>query len=187
MIGQFKKVNLFGADYYVDTLMPKGNTIAAEVFDIAGDHGTAVHDAIKFDLTCGVIEEGMHPDVLEALNQFRAWKEEYVDEIFIIEKPLYSVRHGYAGTPDLYCRLKRKYGGKMAVVDFKTGAHGFSGPQTAAYEPLVREETGYRGKIDRFVLLLPKNGTKYKFKPETGSDDFNFFKSRLFQYNFIGR
>lgn len=185
VLGQFKETTFYGEKYYIDTY--KGTIVEPERFDLGSDHGTAVHKSIYYDLTCGVDEGTLPPDVLAALEQCREWAKEYVDEIIFVEKPLYSVKHGYAGTADLYCRLKRKYGGKMAIVDFKTGGHDLSGPQTAAYEQMVREDTGYRGTIDRFVLELPKSGDKYRLIQKTGRDDFMFFKSRLFQYNYLRR
>lgn len=182
IIGQYKKVNVYGQYYYVDTF--KGGVISVEKFEAGADHGKAVHEAIKFDLTCGVDEDSLHPVILGSLNQFRIWKDENVSEIILVEEPLYSVRYGYAGTPDLVCRMKKKK--NLALPDIKTGLHAMSGPQTAAYEQLFREKDRYKGYIDRFTLELPKSGDSHRLIIETNKNDFNFFRSRLFDYNFLG-
>lgn len=170
-------------DIYVDTFT--GSCIAGAVFREAGDHGTAVHKAIQLDLTCGVDEESLHPDIGNALNQFREWKDEYVKEIISVEEMAYSLKYGYAGTWDLVLELKRKYGGKRSITDIKTGAHDLSGPQTAAYENNYKEKHKYRGSMLRHVLELPKSGDKFKFLPDTNRGDFRFFLNKLAIYNFM--
>lgn len=186
LIGQFVKSNIYGAEYYVDVFT--GNAIATEVFDQAADHGTAVHKAVKYELEGGVNKEALPWDVLASLNQYLAWEEEHVKETISVEEAAYSEKYGYAGTWDIVCVLKAKYGGRRAIVDIKTGLHTYSGPQTAGYEQLYRENSKYRGKMDRFVLKLPKDGSGPKFIQEKNSfyHDFSFIKSRLHDYNFVG-
>lgn len=183
IIREWLDVELSGVAYKVNAF--DGKAVAASLFQGAADHGTAVHDAIKYYLTCGVDMEALHEDIRKALDMFIAWFDEYVDEVISVEKPLYSQIYHYAGTADLICKLKRKYGGKRAVVDFKTGAFGLAGPQLAAYENLHREDSGYKGLIERYVLKLPKTGDSCKFTKEEGRQDWAFFKTRLFTYNFM--
>lgn len=186
ILGEYVKSNIYGTEYYVNTFT--GSAVDAEKFRVAADHGNAVHLAIKYLLTDGLDMESLDPSILAAVNQFEAWREEYVKEIILVEEPLYSQRYGYAGTPDLVCELRPKYEriyrARICLTDFKTGAHGLSGPQTAAYETLYKEHSRYKGKILRTVLELPKDGGDYKFLTEAGRHDFNMFKSCLFRHNF---
>lgn len=183
ILGAFVLSNVYGSEYYIDTFT--GNAIAREVFDIAGDHGSAVHLAVKYLLTEGLDMESLDPSILAAVNQFQLWQEEYVEEILVVEEPMYSLKYGYAGTADIICILKRKYGGKRAVVDIKTGGHDLSGPQLASYEQLYREDSKYRGDMVRYALELPKSGDKCKFLPKANRGDFKFFLNKLAIYNFM--
>ncbi|MCK5605995.1 hypothetical protein KAR91_29120 [Candidatus Pacearchaeota archaeon] len=186
ILGEYVKSNVYGTEYYVNTF--NGSAVDAEKFRVAADHGNAVHLAIKYLLTDGLDMESLDPSILAAVNQFEAWRDEYVKEIVLVEEPLYSQRYGYAGTPDFVCELRPKYErifrAKICLTDFKTGAHGLAGPQTAAYETLYKEQSKYRGRILRAVLKLPKDGSDYKFLTETGRQDFNMFKACLFRHNF---
>ncbi len=62
-----------------------------------------------------------------------------------------------------------------------------AGPQLSAYEQLVKEADNIRGKIDRYVLTLPKDGRgSFTLLPNTNkSQDWAFFKARLYQYRFL--
>lgn len=177
-IGEFVYCEQY--DTYVHTFT--GTSISGNVFSIAGDHGRAVHDAVKYDLTCGVVYEDLHDDIRDALDQYRLWKDEYVREVISVEEMAYSQKYGYCGTWDQVVELKKKYGGKRCLVDIKTGAHGMSGPQTAAYENLYKEKSKYRGKILRAVIELPKTGDSFKFIPKTERHDWNTFKACLVRY-----
>lgn len=185
-IGEFKMCNIYGTEYYINTFT--GSAVDAEKFRVAADHGNAVHLAIKYLLTDGLDMESLDPSILAAVNQFEAWRAEYVKDIILIEEPLYSTRFGYAGTPDFIFKLRPKYErifrAKICLTDFKTGAHGMAGPQTSAYEQLYKERSKYKGRILRAVLKLPKDGGDYKFLPEDGRQDFNMFKACLFRHNF---
>lgn len=186
ILGEYVKSNVYGTEYYVNTFT--GSAVDAEKFRVAADHGNAVHLAIKYLLTDGLDMESLDPSILATVNQFEAWRDEYVKEIILVEEPLYSTRFGYAGTLDFIFEFKPKYEriyrAKICLTDFKTGAHGLSGPQTAAYEQLYKEHSKYRGKILRAVLKLPKDGSDYKFIREEERQDFNMFKSCLFRHNF---
>ena len=183
ILREWLDVEISGTAYKVNAFT--GKAVLAQMFKDAADHGNAVHNAIAYYLTCGIDMEALHEDVHRALNMFIEWFDEHVDEVIEVEKPLYSKAYHYAGTADLIRKPKRKYGGKRAVIDYKTGAFGLAGPQLAAYETQHREDSGYKGKIERYVLKLPKVGDKYKFTKEEGRQDWAFFRNRLFTFNFI--
>lgn len=185
VIGEWVLTTIYKVDYYVNTFT--GNSVPAALFKTGADHGSAVHLAIKYFLADELDLDALDKDILAAVNQFQLWQDEYIDEVYFVEKPMYSKNYRCAGTPDFGCRLKRKYGGSRALIDFKTGAHGLSGPQTAIYDDMWREESKYRGKSERYVLELPKSGDSYKFKAEKGKarDDLKFFLNKLAVYNYL--
>ena len=161
ILNEWSKVKIDGFDYYVHTSKKNKDgispTIPAHIFEAAGDHGRAVHDIFRLVLLgAGVNTDVLHPDLLPALKEAERFKAEDVEEIIILEEPLYSEKHDYAGTPDFYGKLRRVK--RPALLDFKSGALGLIGPQTSGYEQLVREKTGYRGIIDRYCLHIPKMG-----------------------------
>jgi hypothetical protein len=59
-----------------------------------------------------------------------------------------------------------------------------AGPQLAAYEKLDQED-GARKPRKRAVLYLPKDGGQWKWVPMEGRQDWTFFETRLFQYNYL--
>ena len=186
IIGEWVESVIYKSEYYINTFT--GKAVPKEMFTTGADHGTAVHLAVKYLLTGdGLDMESLDSSILAAVNQFQLWKDEYVEEIHVVEEAMYSLKYGYAGTPDVGCTLKRKYGGRRATVDIKTGAHDLSGPQLAAYEQLYKENHKYRAGMSRHVLELPKSGDSFKFIPDTGKDDFRFFLNRLGSYNFMIR
>ena len=184
-LNEWVLTTIYKVDYYINTFT--GNAVAKEMFTVGADHGSAVHLAIAYYIADELDEDHLDPAILAAVNQFKLWKDEHVDEILMVEEPMYSLRYRYAGTSDIICILKRKYGGRRIVTDIKTGAHDLSGPQMSAYENLYREKSKYRGAMDRYVLELPKSGDSYKFKAEKGrgADDFKFFLNKLAVYNFM--
>lgn len=172
----------FGRTFYINSV--DGTTVDAETFEDAQDFGTAIHCACKILLTGDLAWNVLDQALVASLREFEKWIEDYRIKPILVEHPLYSAVHRYAGTPDLICESGAFKG--TLLIDFKTGIKSpFTGPQTAAYEMLYREFSGYRGQIRRFELTLPKDGGPYKMQPLTGINDNAFFLSKLFQYNFL--
>ncbi|HUS88024.1 MAG TPA: PD-(D/E)XK nuclease family protein [Desulfosporosinus sp.] len=89
-----------------------------------------------------------------------------------IELAVYSKLHGYAGTVDRVGLIKDK----LSIVDLKTSATLdmlYMGPQTAAYEILYREWSGYKKTMPRYILQLKPDG--YKLVPCKDKEDTNIF------------
>lgn len=175
--------------YYINTFT--GAVVKKEVFEAGGDHGTAIHKACRLILKYGhgILDwEALDISLLHQLEQFKKWLEDFFPEIVFIEEPMYSKKFGYAGTPDIIAemRAKRTVSAKRipAVIDIKTGAFDMAGPQISGYEQLYKETFKYRGTVLRYVLHLPKTGP-YKFIPMTNKADWDFFRSRLFQYQYL--
>lgn len=165
--------------YYVNIL--SGATISAETFRYAGERGTAVHSGVKL-----VLEGTLDWDVLDTilvkpLRQFEAWKKKYNIHIgvdTICEVAMMSERYQYAGTPDIITPIK----GVISVIDIKTGAWGQAAAQLAAYEQLYREHTGYKGKINHYVLDLSGENN---FTQVRDAGAWGFFLNCLGKYKYL--
>lgn len=169
--------------FYMNTLT--GARVTQEMFDLGADHGTAVHIACSILMGgSDLVWEDLALELINPIEQFQKWMDEWRPEPISMEESLYSKKYGYAGTPDLVANIPYRTTGLVAVVDYKTGAYSMAGPQVAAYEQLYRETSKYRKVIKRYVLQLPKTGP-YQFKPLTDKRDWDFFRSRLFQYNYL--
>lgn len=175
----WKRVQYGWREFYVNAI--DGTVVDAETFEAAGDFGTAVHMAAPLVLAGTLDWDALDPELVKPCRQLEEWQRDMRPEIVAIEKPLYSVRYGYAGTPDIICRIARK----LIVCDIKTGGFGLVGPQTASYAELHKEHTGYRGKMERYALDLSGATESYKFLHLTNPRDLDFFRSRHFQYNYL--
>lgn len=178
ILNEWIKVNVNGWDYYIHTT--KKSVIPAHIFEAAGDYGTAVHLIFKlYILGLGVNKDGLHPDLLPALEEIERFKTEHIEETILCEEPLYSEMFDYCGTPDWFGRLRGIK--RRTLLDVKTGDFDLVAMQLAAYEHLVRKETGYKGMIDHYVLSIPKSGGSDLIKIEDRGA-FNAFKNRHSYY-----
>lgn len=175
VLGEFITIGIV----YISTFT--GARILAECFDKARDFGTAVHRMIALDIA-GELDEAALDDRLAAV--LRQWHQLCCmvrPEIIMSETPLYSTQYGFAGTPDIVCKIK----GVLSLIDCKTGMMGLCGPQTAAYEIPVREQLKTRARFDRYGLHLPKDGSGFKLLKYSDRNDIQFFLSRLYQWRYL--
>lgn len=178
VISEFIPFRYRGEDLYLHT--PTGSVITKEIMDNASEIGSAIHKGMFYLLTGQGLNWNSLDPVLEApLRQGQKWIEEYSPEAELCEKSLYSARHDYAGTLDFFGKIKGLKKGHKVLIDYATGMYGSKGQQTSAYENLVREETKFKGIIDRFVLQLPRDGADYKFIPMSDKTDFQRFLMKL--------
>lgn len=181
VIGEWQKVNVYGNDYYVNNFT--GTVVRSETFERAADFGRAIHKAALYMLSVGVNWDALASELVNPLKQFEKWLVDYKVRPVQVEKPQYSKRYKYAGTSDIICLVK---GDKLIVCDIKTGEYDLAGPQLASYEVLYRENSGWKGKMGRCVLHLPKGGSPYVFEPfRDRLRDWSFFQSRLYQHNYL--
>lgn len=178
ILGEFRRVRYGRNDFYVDA---KGNTIDAEVMRRAADCGTAVHLALEYALTVGPDGFTYPEEIAGCVAQIWQWVQDFNPEVLAVEEQLYSERYLFAGTMDILCRIN----GRLCLIDAKTGDGKMTGPQTAAYLELWREETGCKETIDRWLLRLPRDGKPYKFKKLDNPQDWPFFKAKLFCHNYL--
>jgi hypothetical protein len=182
IIGEWIDADIYGTMYKVNVY--SGVAVLADKFTAPAEFGRAIHKAAYLILTgqglnWGKIDSALVPPV----KQFQKWMLDHNVIPVLSEVPMASRKYGYAGTPDIFCYLDKKLK-RLCLVDIKTGEYDMAGAQTAAYEPLYREHTGFRGMIDRYVLHLPKDGSSYKFFKLENRQDWHFFMSKLMEYKY---
>ena len=152
---------------------PKHNTYCPKELDddeectcgaeTAPRYGTAVHEMIRlFEL--GTLDlEALDPGLMNAFRAYSRFRYEHSDyepiedaDGPLIERPMYSERYGYAGTPDLPMRHKRTKRG--VIFDTKTSVSMTDSMelQLSGYDQLVREHLGIEKLVpfDRKILWL---------------------------------
>ena len=173
-----------GGAYHINTFT--GQTIDAEKFENARESGNAIHKGAAYLLEGkGLNWNALAPQLVAPLRRCEEWIKTFGVKPLYVEEPMYSKPLGVAGTPDVLCTIYGDPHG-LALVDIKTGlVNDMVGPQTAAYEKLTRDSKGIRKIIRRYSLVLPRDGSPYKFTPLTGEQDYAFFCARLTQFNYL--
>lgn len=100
--------------------IPKDKQISKEKLNWLGLRGNAIHKAIEYDLH-GILDESSVKGIIEPF--FRSWlkaKAFLKIELICVEKRVFSLRLGYAGTMDLRCKVEVKGKKYFATVDFKS-------------------------------------------------------------------
>lgn len=181
LLDEFRKVRFNGRDYYYSTVCDSG-LIDGEVFEAAGRFGTAIHEAaplvFKGELNWANLDEAW----VDPITQFLKWSRDVNLRDVEFEIKVFSRKNWFAGTLDIMATILN---GERALIDIKTGMSTLVGPQTKAYEIAYREQYKYRKKLRRYVLNLPKDGSKYKFNELARGDDDIFFRNRRFQHNYL--
>ena len=182
ILGEWIKAEWYGQTFYVHART--GFTLSESRIKELASIGTAIHRGMLFMLTGqGLNWDRLNPVLVAPLRQGEKWIQENKPTVIIAEKPLYSKRYGYAGTLDLFCATNKTKKGHRMLIDIKSGMFDSAGPQTAAYEVLAREETGFKGIIDRFVLRLPKDGSEGGMVALTDKTDLQYFLHKLTIWN----
>jgi len=147
--------------------------VPPEVLARAAERGTAVHKACElYDLEI-LDEDGLDAEVASYLA---GWKKFLVDTGFKVERVevrVYSPTHEYAGTTDRTGRLGRN----SVLLDLKSGViTPVTGPQTAAYEKALTEQTG--AKFSRRYGLYLRPGDYRLIRYDTTTDWLVFQAAR---------
>lgn len=143
--------------------------------DAAADLGKRVHDAASQ----GLSPTKVGADVAPFLLQYRDWLSVTGIKIEIVERQVWSLHHGYAGTFDLIGRFPKK--NDYWMVDLKTGSGTYPehAIQTEAYaradfigEDNVEDTAATRilksiAPTNRAVLHLRPDGWSFKTLPST--------------------
>lgn len=181
ILGEYIEVKISGRIWYVHT--PTGAVIPSNVMQAAGNYGRASHKIFKFLMTGrGVDKSALDPVLGGVTVAIEKWIDKYSPEVIACEEPMYSLKWDFCGTEDLIAKIKHhRY---PVVIDLKTGAPGLVGPQTGAYLEMWRENSKYRGKLQRACLHIPKGSDEYTFTSKMmRADDFLFFLHKLGQWN----
>ncbi|MEW5709794.1 MAG: hypothetical protein AB1830_12965 [Pseudomonadota bacterium] len=157
--------------------------VPPEVLERKRQIGEAVHQAIALDLAHDLDEESV---VEPWAPYFLAWRRFLAESGFephLFEHRLYHPKYGYAGTLDLWGRLKGKY----VLIDTKNTSelHPATALQTAAYAEALQAQDGL-GTDCRYALHLKPDGT-YELHPFKERTDFNVFLSLLSLFNWKRR
>lgn len=143
------------------------------------DRGKAVHTAIHLYIGGRLDEKTIDPLILPYVNAFIDFLNDSSFRIYQSERPVYSETFDYAGTFDLYGRMK----GSRWLIDFKTGSiEEWTSQQTAAYFRAATE-SGLK-PTQRAVLRLKPDG-RYLLKPHTDAGDLAEFLKALKTAQFI--
>jgi hypothetical protein len=145
--------------------------IPIETLERARQFGVAVHKVCelydKKTLDVSSVAEPIFP----YLEAWQAFLKDHTIEIIEIEKPVYSKRFWYAGTPDRIATMN----GKPTILDLKSSSSIYPSMrlQLAAYQIAYEELKG--GKIkQRVIVQLLKDG-KYKLEPCADESDRDVF------------
>jgi hypothetical protein len=159
-------------------VLPNGyHMVDPDVLERAAKLGTAVHDIIARDIAGDLDEEAVEFELLPYLDMWRHFRGTSGFEPILSEERVYSEQYGYAGTLDLFGRLK----GRHVLIDNKRTAAvpRSTGPQTAGYDGALRERFPEfaKLKIDRFALHLTPS--RWQLVPLKDSGDWRVFLSAL--------
>jgi hypothetical protein len=143
--------------------------------------GTQVHTATQLDDEEELDEESLEEvygfalgELLSYLSGWRQFRKDYEFVPTLIEEPMYSATHLYAGRIDRAGEITLNGRRKAAVPEIKTGASvGATAEQTAAQVNLLENPPSW----SRFEVRLFRNG-KYKlteFPARTLGRDFASF------------
>lgn len=153
--------------------------------------GTTVHAAFR-----GWIENGVHPnpkdytgDVVGYIKSLAMLAKDLdgAVEVICCEQPIASKKYGFAGTPDLFCKLTKNVtlqtggnqgpgkrpkftefkAGTSPLIDLKTSAQVYLSHQyqLTAYQ-LMLEELGLGTPDERFICLIKPDGAGYNLKSQ---------------------
>lgn len=182
VLNEWREAKVYGKRFLVHTT--SGAAIDGEVMDNAATFGKAVHEGAKLILTGEIDWNTVDEALIPPLMEFMRWTEDYKVKPVHVEEPMYSERHGVAGTPDLIGTVNGFR--HLDITDIKTGlVNEAVGPQVAGYEIIFREREKYRKPIVRHELILPRDGSPYRFNALTNNQDGPFFLSRLFQWQYL--
>lgn len=159
--------------------------VPRDVMERAAALGTAVHAMIDLEIRRELDEPAMHPDLLPYLGQYREFVQWSGFKCLLSEARVYSARHGFAGTLDLFGEIN----GELVLIDAKRCARVpvTAGPQTAGYEIALRDcrpdlTCGDVLKIKRYALhMTPIN---WRLVPFNDPNDKRVFLAALTVRNF---
>jgi len=136
-----------------------GEQEANKISTQAASRGTRVHKLCEDYLNNELSLEKVMPNSIALFKQIKPYIDEFIDEVYGIECPLYSDHLRVAGRSDCIAR----FDGKVSVVDFKTASkpkqeHWIQNyfMQCSAYAVSFEERTGI--PVPRIAILVAVEG-----------------------------
>jgi hypothetical protein len=160
---------------------------AADNVEFARQRGTEVHEAIR--LLCGgepgatLNWESLDPEVHPRVEAFCEWRERRKWEPIYVERPFFSERYCFGGTPDQVGRFTEDDSERLVVLDFKPVTAILVGFQLAGYALAVKHELGLDYVIQRVALHLG-DGVAKEREMRAHGEDRNAFLSALSLFNY---
>jgi hypothetical protein len=172
IINEFLQVTINGSQYHINRY--SGVVIPSYLMEEGAAKGKDLHYGAELILKGGIDWNALDPDYVPPLRQFEKFLSDFDIRPLYTEYRFYHPKMKFCGTIDLLAVIN----GVISIVDFKTGIESFTvGLQTSAYREGYCSQEKYLGKIDRYVLYLPKDGSSYKFKRLNDESDLNKFKA----------
>lgn len=145
-----------------------------DVLNAAAELGRAVHECIEYLIDDDIDEDSLVAEWVPYLEAWKSWRATFNPRF--ISRELRLGCDLYAGTVDCVCEINGQY----IVIDWKTTDQIMKsvGPQTAAYELLVRSHLAHSSMMARAVVQLKENGT-FVFKRFDSVQDYQVFEDLL--------
>lgn len=145
-----------------------------DVLNAAAELGRAVHECIEYLIDDDIDEDSLVAEWVPYLEAWKSWRATFNPHF--ISRELRLGCDLYAGTVDCVCEINGQY----IVIDWKTTDQIMKsvGPQTAAYELLVRSHLAHSSMMARAVVQLKENGT-FVFKRFDSVQDYQVFEDLL--------
>lgn len=169
---------------FLETLLAQAKKAARHAKQEAADIGTLAHNWLE-NYFRGVVEP--LPEAGPAANCVTAglaWLHEHHVQIIDVERRIYSRRHGYSGTSDMFALVD----GKKTCLDWKSskGLYPEFRFQTAAYVKAYEEENPTERIEQRILVQLGKVTGEFHaitLPRRDNAKDFRAFKGLLAAYN----
>lgn len=139
--------------------------------------GIYVHDMAAAYGSKKLIEEGIEPEYEGYLRAIRAFYREQVKKLVFVERQVYNLTLGYAGTLDI---VYFNHDDELCLDDFKTPIklHVATKWQTAAYLDAFQKIAKFK-VTNRGGVQLSRDGTYKRTRFENQRRDFNEFVTLL--------
>ena len=148
------------------TLLKEFNYSPYQQKTLAGNRGSIVHEVFELALKDGVAAgrqaaADLSPSVKGFADAALDWIEEHEPTPILIECPVISLRHRYAGTLDLLWQNKD---GEVILSDLKTSKRIYDtfAIQLSAYKLALEQEAGIQ--VDRMTVIRVAENGKCQYK-----------------------
>jgi hypothetical protein len=161
--------------------------VPPERLALAGERGTAVHDACLLKIARGIPALSIPDECAGYVESFQKWFHSRCEEVIFSEERLVDINLGCSGQVDLFC----KDGAAYFLIDLKTPITKNKSwrLQLAAYKHLVVKrfpEIPESIIIPASLRLHPEGKTpKMDLYTESYLEDFNYFLQALNVHRFF--